>query len=189
MLLEIFIISFIVALTGALSPGPVTTFTIYKSFQKNRGYLAGLFITLGHATLELSLILLLLFGAYIFFQNLLFLIIIGIMGGIFLVIFGMIIIKNALKKKAFIDFSITEENIEGYKGNSFLGGIIISISNPYWIIWWAVIGLSLMINFGLTDFNNPIGLILFFLGHELGDLLVLWGISIFTYYGGRSLNQ
>ena len=43
---EICLFSFLVALTGALSPGPVLTFTIYKSLNSNRGYLAGFFIML-----------------------------------------------------------------------------------------------------------------------------------------------
>lgn len=185
-MIEIFVFSFLIALTGALAPGPVLTFTIYKSVQK-RGYLAGFFIMLGHATLEFALICLLLLGASLFFQNVLFLTTIGIVGGIFLVIFGILVIKDTYKKDFTIDFEITEEDIKGYKGNSFLGGIIVSLSNPFWTLWWAVIGLSFMINFNIS-FDNPTGLLLFFLGHELGDFAWYVPISIFVYYGGKSLN-
>ena len=185
-MIEIFVFSFLIALTGALAPGPVLTFTIYKSVQK-RGYLAGFFIMLGHATLEFALICLLLLGASLFFQNILFLTIISIVGGIFLVIFGILVIKDTYKKDFTIDFEITEEDIKGYKGNSFLGGIIVSLSNPFWTLWWAVIGLSFMINFNIS-FENPTGLLLFFLGHELGDFAWYVPISIFVYYGGKSLN-
>jgi len=185
-MIEIFVFSFLIALTGALAPGPVLTFTIYKSVQK-RGYLAGFFIMLGHATLEFALICLLLLGASLFFQNVLFLTTIGIVGGIFLVIFGILVIKDTYKKDFTINFVITEEDIKGYKGNSFLGGIIVSLSNPFWTLWWAVIGLSFMINFNIS-FENPTALLLFFLGHELGDFAWYVPISIFVYYGGKSLN-
>lgn len=185
-MIEIFIFSFLIALTGALAPGPVLTFTIYKSVQK-RGYLAGFFIILGHATLEFALICLLLLGASLFFQNILFLTIIGIVGGIFLVIFGILVIKDTYKKDFTIDFEITENDIKGYKGNSFLGGIIVSLSNPFWTLWWAVIGLSFMINFNIS-FENPTGLLLFYLGHELGDFAWYVPLSIFVYFGGKSLN-
>ena len=185
-MIEIFVFSFLIALTGALAPGPVLTFTIYKSVQK-RGYLAGFFIMLGHATLEFALICLLLLGASLFFQNVLFLTTIGIVGGIFLVIFGILVIKDTYKKDFAIDFEITEEDIKGYKGNSFLGGIIVSLSNPFWTLWWAVIGLSFMINFNIS-FENPTGLLLFYLGHELGDFAWYVPLSIFVYYGGKSLN-
>jgi threonine/homoserine/homoserine lactone efflux protein len=185
-MIEIFVFSFLIALTGALAPGPVLTFTIYKSVQK-RGYLAGFFIILGHATLEFALICLLLLGASLFFQNILFLTIIGIVGGIFLIIFGILVIKDTYKKDFTIDFEVTEEDIKGYKGNSFLGGIIVSLSNPFWTLWWAVIGLSFMINFNIS-FENPTGLLLFYLGHELGDFAWYVPLSIFVYFGGKSLN-
>ena len=66
-MIEIFLMSFFVALSGALSPGPLLTFTIYKSIKQKRGYLAGVFIILGHATIELTLIIGLLVGASLFF--------------------------------------------------------------------------------------------------------------------------
>lgn len=184
---EIFLFSFLIALTGALSPGPVLTFTIYKSLNEERGYLAGFFIILGHATLELALITLLLLGAYLFFQNIIVLTVIGIVGGILLIIFGCLVIRDVYKGKYEIDFSVSEEDIKGFKGNSFLGGILVSLSNPFWTLWWAVIGLSFMINFNIS-FDNPTELLLFYLGHELGDLAVYVPISIFVYLGGRSIN-
>ena len=184
---EIFLFSFLIALTGALSPGPVLTFTIYKSLNEKRGYLAGFFIILGHATLELALITLLLLGAYLFFQNLIVLTVIGIVGGILLIIIGCLVIRNVYKGKYEIDFSVSEENIKGFKGNSFLGGIYISLSNPFFLIWWSIIGLSFMLNFNI-NFDNPMGLLLFYLGHELGDFVLYIPISIFVYLGGRSIN-
>ena len=186
-MIEIFIFSFLIALTGAMAPGPVLTFTIYKSVQK-RGYLAGFFIILGHATLEFGIICLLLLGASLFLRDILILTIIGVVGGIFLVIFGILVIRDTIKNPLKFDFqSIEEADIKGFKGNSFLGGIYISLSNPFFLMWWAIIGLSFMINFGIS-FENPTGLLLFFLGHELGDLAFYIPISIFVYIGGKSLN-
>lgn len=186
-MLEIFVLSFLVALTGALSPGPVLTFTIYKSLKGNKGYLAGLFIILGHALLEFALIIVLLLGLTVLFQNILFLIIIGVVGGILLTIYGSIAIREVFHKKIDLNFSISDEDIKGFKGNSFLGGILLSLSNPYWTFWWAVTGLSLMINLNIS-FENPMGLLIFFLGHECGDLIWYVPISIFVFMGGKSLN-
>ena len=186
-MIEIFIFSFLIALTGAMAPGPVLTFTVYKSVQE-RGYLAGFFIILGHATLEFGIICLLLLGASLFLRDILILTIIGVVGGIFLVIFGILVIRDTIKNPLKFDFqSIEEADIKGFKGNSFLGGIYISLSNPFFLMWWAIIGLSFMINFGIS-FENPTGLLLFFLGHELGDLAFYVPISIFVYIGGKSLN-
>jgi threonine/homoserine/homoserine lactone efflux protein len=186
-MIEILTISFVVALTGALSPGPVLTFTIYKSLNSKKGYLAGFFIVLGHATLEFLLILLLLLGASLLFQNLVFLIILGIVGGTCLVLFGIMSIRDVYKKQYQIDFNISDENLKDFKGNSFVGGIFYSITNPYWEFWWAVAGLTIMIDLNVS-FENPIGLLLFFIGHELGDFVWYIPISIFVYLGGKSLN-
>lgn len=186
-MIEIFIFSFLVALTGALSPGPLLTFTIYKSLKQKRGYLASIYILLGHATLELILIFALLAGASFFFQNIIFLTFVGIIGGIFLVIYGIFAIRGVLKTDFETEFALEENIIKGYKGNSFIGGILVSLSNPFWTFWWAVIGLSLMVSFNIS-FLKPVEMLLFFLGHELGDIVWYLPISIFVYYGGKSLN-
>ncbi|MBD3194710.1 MAG: hypothetical protein GF317_06630 [Candidatus Lokiarchaeota archaeon] len=186
--MEIFIVSFLVALTGALSPGPVLTFTIYRALKSERGYMAGLWITLGHATLEFGFIIALLLGASLFFQNIVVLTIIGILGGIFLVLFGVVVIHDVYNNPMVKDLdNIEAESIKGFKGNSFIGGIIVSLSNPFWTLWWAAIGLSLMINYAVS-FQKPLQLFLFFIGHELGDLVWFWPISLFVYLGGRTLN-
>ncbi|MFX1456191.1 MAG: LysE family transporter [Promethearchaeota archaeon] len=186
-MIDILLFSFLVALTGALTPGPLLSFTIYKSLRQKKGYLAGVFIILGHATIELILILILLAGASLFFQNIIFLTLVGIIGGIFLVIFGGLVVRDTMKADPNVDFNIENNNIKGYKGNSFIGGIIVSLSNPYWTFWWAVIGLGFLINFNIT-FATPLGLLLFFIGHELGDIVWYLPISTFVYLGGKSLN-
>jgi len=184
---SIFILSFIVALSGALSPGPLLTFTIYKSLKQKKGYLAGLYIVLGHATIEFILILALLAGASYFFQNVIVLTLIGVIGGSFLVIFGLFIIRDVINKNFNVNFNLVNNNLKGYKGNSFIGGIIVSLSNPFWEFWWAVIGLGFMISFNIS-FENPLGILMFFLGHELGDIVWYLPISMFVSFGGKSLN-
>lgn len=186
-MLNILLFSFLVALTGALTPGPLLTFTIYKSLQQKRGYLAGIFIILGHALIELILILVLLAGASLLFQNIIFLTLIGIIGGIFLLIFGFLIIRDTIKSDPSVDFNLKDNNLKGYKGNSFIGGIIVSLSNPYWTFWWAVVGLGFLVNYNIT-FATPIRLLLFFIGHELGDIVWYLPISTFVYFGGKALN-
>ena len=186
-MLEIFVFSFIVALTGALTPGPLLTFTIYKSQKKKKGYLVAINILLGHATIELALIIALLAGASFLFENIIFLTIFGFIGGIFLVIFGIITLRGVLKSGFKTDFILDETIVKGYKGNSYVGGILVSLSNPIWTIWWGVIGFGIMMELNIT-LLMPIELLLFFLGHELGDIVWYLPISIFVYYGGKSLN-
>ncbi len=184
-MIEIFTISFLVALTGALTPGPLLTFTIYKSIKQKRGYISAIFILLGHATIEFALIIGLLAGALLFFQNIIFLTTVGVIGGTFLLIYGILVVKDVYKTNFTTD--LVQEDIKGFKGNSYVGGIVVSLSNPYWEFWWAFIGLGLLINYHVS-FANPLELILFFLGHELGDFVWYIPISVFVYLGGKSLN-
>jgi threonine/homoserine/homoserine lactone efflux protein len=186
-MLNIFVFSFLVALTGALTPGPLLTFTVYKSLKQKRGYLAGLFIILGHATIELVLIFALLGGVSLLFQNIIFLTLVGIIGGSLLIIYGILTARDTIRTDFNTDVNMNEPELKGFRGNSFVGGIIVSLSNPYWTFWWAVIGLGFMVNFNIS-FSNPLALLIFFVGHELGDIVWYLPVSTFVYLGGRSLN-
>jgi threonine/homoserine/homoserine lactone efflux protein len=50
----------------------------------------------------------------------------------------------------------------------------MSLANPYWIIWWATIGLGYVLHSQKLGF---IGIVFFFIGHILGDLVWYSAIS------------
>ncbi|NTW77263.1 MAG: LysE family transporter, partial [Syntrophaceae bacterium] len=67
------------------------------------------------------------------------------------------------------------------RSNPVLSGILMSVVNPYWIIWWATIGLGYILyswQFGL------VGVAFFFTGHILADF-VWYSIVTATVAGGR----
>ena len=66
-LLTIFGSSFVIALSGALMPGPVLTVTVSESAR--RGAKAGPLMIFGHGILELALVLALLGGLAPFFSR------------------------------------------------------------------------------------------------------------------------
>lgn len=187
---EIFLLSFLVALSGSMSPGPLLTYTIYKALQSGRkAYLIGILIWIGHAILEFLLMLVLLIGLSPFITDPSMIIIIGILGGGILIFFGANLLRDILLKK--IDYSfLTLENEIAKENESTkertdllqqptLGGILVSMSNPYWWIWWAIIGLNFMTQFSVGLLNLEFWS--FFFGHELGDFL--WYVSIATILG------
>jgi threonine/homoserine/homoserine lactone efflux protein len=186
-MLEILLSSFFLALSGALFPGPLLNYTIYKSFKEKRGYLSTIFILLGHATIELTLILILISGVSFFFENIYVISTIGIIGGSLLVLFGIFSVKDALRFDVNSNLFESSQNNSRYKGNSFIGGILVTLSNPYWEIWWVGAGLGLMLDLNITLFN-PIGLIIFFIGHELGDFIWYLPVSTFISFGKKSIN-
>jgi threonine/homoserine/homoserine lactone efflux protein len=195
-LISIFAFSFLVALTGAMAPGPLLTYTIIKSVKTNRrGYLMGAWIILGHAVIEMGIILLLLSGFSFIFHNVIFMRAVGVIGGFILLCFGTSIVINVCRNKIPTEFLSVSENkteeapqsIQGFD-NPVLGGALVSMSNPYWWIWWATIGFAFMVQFDISFYNWP-KLIAFFIGHEAGDLIWYLLISGFAFFGVRFLNK
>ena len=193
----IFSLSFLVALTGAMSPGPLLTYTIIKAAQtKKRGYLMGLWIISGHALLEMGIIILLLMGFSFILKNIIIVRFIGITGGLILVGFGLSIVRDIYLEKIPTDFLNTtggqNETVAPSQhralDNPVIGGIMVSMSNPYWWVWWATIGFAFMIQFDISFSAWP-KLLAFFLGHEAGDLVWYLIVSFLAFFGLRHLNK
>jgi threonine/homoserine/homoserine lactone efflux protein len=174
----IFISSFLVAFSGAIMPGPVLTVTIFESSRI--GFRAGPMIILGHGILEAILISMLVMGFAGFINNPTFLGIVGTAGGIVLLwmAFGMIRDIRILK--------FDSDGKAKTAGGPVAAGVLTSLSNPYWIIWWATIGLGYVVasmRFGIM------GILLFFAGHILADLVWYSMVSYLVSRGKRLMND
>jgi threonine/homoserine/homoserine lactone efflux protein len=174
-LAAIFTSSFVIALSGALMPGPVLTVTITESTR--RGPWAGPLMMLGHGILELFLIGLLLAGLAPFLSRGGVFVAVSIVGGAILLGMGIMMLRNLP--------SLTLHNTGEQRSSSnlVLTGIVMSVANPYWLIWWATIGLGYIMyamQFGIA------GVIAFFVGHISADLawysLVSYGVAKGTHF-------
>lgn len=81
--MDIFIKSFIIGFSGAIMPGSLLTYTMEKSIKS--GPRAGIAVSVGHALLELLLVILLFLGVGRYLQTPLAQVIIGTIGGIVLI--------------------------------------------------------------------------------------------------------
>ena len=196
-LLMIFSFSFLVALTGAMAPGPLLTYTIIKSAKTaKRGYLMGIWIIAGHALLEMGIIIFLLLGFSFVLKNIFVVRAIGIVGGLILVYFGGSILRDLYLGKISVSFLTSDigqnNSSSGNENRGFenpvAGGIMISMSNPYWWIWWATIGFAFIAQFEISFREWP-KLVAFFLGHEAGDLIWYLTVSFLAFFGLRRLNK
>jgi len=166
-LVTIFSSSFLLALSGALMPGPVLTVTVSES--AHRGAVVGPLIILGHGILELILVLALLAGlAPVLSRNEVF-VVIALTGGSILLWMSYTMFRDLPKMTL-------DMNVSGKKPrNLVLAGILLSLANPYWFIWWATIGIGYI----LFSFQYGIaGIIAFYSGHILADLA---GYSIISF--------
>ncbi len=173
----VFISSLTVAFSGAMMPGPLLTYTIRQSLNNNPS--AGFIIISGHALLEFLLIILIFSGFDLILQSTLVQILIGLIGGLLLVYMGADMIVSAYKNKVEISTDPTQSQTK----NMLFSGFLISAANPYFILWWAVIGLGFLIQayklFGLA------GVAAFFFGHILADYIWYGAVSMITGKTGR----
>ena len=161
-LLSVVVISF----SGVMMPGPMFAVTVAKSY---RSPLTGAQISLGHAVIEVPLILLIYFGFARFFQHNLVQFGLSILGGILIFWLGIAM------------FRARAEVVQRGKDlpyNAFVAGIMTSGFNPFFLLWWAAIGSMLIMRF--LDFGT-MGLIVFIIVHWLVDLVWLSLVSIIVY--------
>lgn len=195
-LVTILLLSFAVALTGAMAPGPLLTYTIVKSARSHkRGYAMGAWIILGHAAIEAGIIILLLAGFSVLLQTPIAIKTIGVAGGGVLILFGLSIVRDLYREKLPLDFAAPRDSdsqaasmAQGFIRNPVAGGALVSMANPYWWVWWATIGFAFMTEFQVS-FNNVPALAAFFVGHEAGDLAWYLLVSALSFWGVRRLNK
>jgi threonine/homoserine/homoserine lactone efflux protein len=160
-LIVIFSSSFLIALSGALMPGPLLTVTVSESTQ--RGAVTGPLVILGHGILELGMVLALFAGLAPFLKRAEVFIVIALAGGIILLWMAI----SMFRSLPTLHLDLTGE--EQKPKNLIMTGIVMSLANPYWTIWWATIGLG----------------VAFFIGHILADL-AWYALISFSVAKGRS---
>ncbi|MDD3022305.1 MAG: LysE family transporter [Syntrophomonadaceae bacterium] len=99
----IFATSFVVAFSGAMVPGPLLTFTISEAIRG--GFITAPLIMLGHAILELVLVLVLLAGFSVYLQQESVFTWIALLGGAFLLYMGYTMIRDAWQGRLSLNFS------------------------------------------------------------------------------------
>ena len=162
-----------VSLSGVMAPGPMFATTIAKGYNDLR---AGLKISFGHAVVEIPLIAAIFLGFDTVLKNDMVFIAIGLIGGVILLIFGLDQIRTRNSK------AIQKDNGR----SSFLSGIIMSAANPYFILWWATIGATLIA--GAVKFG-PIMLPIFAAVHLSCDFAWNYLLSYSVYKSKKIWNE
>ena len=178
-LAAIFASSLMVCFSGALTPGPLLTVTISQSAQ--RGFWQGPLLILGHAIAELAIVLALTAGLSRLLKQKAVAGLIGLLGGAFLLWMGLDIARSAWWGT--VSLSLTSAERSGTQVRPVMAGALVSISNPYWILWWATVGVSYV---ALALRQGPLGLGSFYVGHILADLS-WYSLVAFVITAGRSL--
>ncbi len=170
--LSLFLLSTIfVSLSGVMMPGPVFAVTVTKGY---RDRMAGALIAFGHGLVEFPLMALIGFGFARFFSSNLVKMVIGLLGGFMLIYMG------------FDMFRARGKTIEGsgnQKHGSIAAGIITTGANPYFFLWWATIGVALIMN---ANIFGIMGILLFAVTHWMCDFF--WDLFVsMTVFKSRHL--
>lgn len=182
--LKIFSTSLFTGLSGALMPGPVLAITITAVLQV--GLIAPVLIILGHSILELALVVALALGLKNVLKNKFVTGAIGILGGSVLLWFAYGMITTA-----WAGISIPQATASTQTETvTYLGlvgkGVITSISNPYWIIWWATIGTTYMM---VSLEKSLVGISAFYVGHISADFLWYCAVGVALVLGKQIISD
>ena len=153
----------ITGFSGAAMPGPVTVLIVTESAK--RGFIAGPLITIGHVLLELVMVTALFFGMRDVLNQNWVAGGIGIVGGLALLWLGIDIVKSAWDGTVALNLSAQAQNGDTSR-HPIIGGVVTTIFNPYWFIWWATVGAAYLLTFRAF---GVLGIIAFYFGHTLAD--------------------
>jgi len=150
--------------SGALAPGPM--FTANLIYGARYGARAGLLLSVGHTVVELPLVLLLGLGLLTLATQPIVESSVGVVGGSALIVFGVTQLKGSLKAEW---GSGGREGVHRY--GALAAGVIFTIFNPFFIVWWLSVGSKLVVEAIL--FSSLAGIALMFASHIWIDYLWL----------------
>jgi threonine/homoserine/homoserine lactone efflux protein len=159
-----------ISLSGVLAPGPITAVAVGKGSESPH---AGALVALGHGIVELPLIALVAWGIGRVFDVPLAKTAIALVGGVLLLVMGIDMLRAARR---------TEVQARRSERYPLLAGILLSAGNPFFLIWWATVGATLVsrsLEFGVG------GVLALALTHWSCDLGWCCFLSALSFRGGQ----
>lgn len=173
-LIQFIVTIVIVTASGALAPGPLFFATV--SHGSKHGAKSGLIFSISHTVVEFSLIMLFALGLLTLASEPVVKQVIGVVGGIVLIAFGLVQIRSSIIFK-------TEDLKKSRLSNRhmFLIGLAFTGLNPYFILWWLTVGGQLIII--ALEFAALLGVVFMFICHVWMDYIWLTGVAYFSKKG------
>lgn len=163
-LLAISLTWWLISLSGVMMPGPVSAMAVSEGAR--RGFSAGPLITAGHASAEFVMLGALVVGFNKALQQPTVVGAIGLLGGFVLAWMGWGIARAAWENKVEPPQVRAMARMPGLA--LVRAGVLTTVGNPYWLLWWATVGASYFVLF--SRFGVVALLVLFFIGHIMLDL-------------------
>ena len=164
----------LISLSGVMAPGPLTVVVVGKGARSAR---AGAAIAVGHGIIEFPLMALLVVGLAPFFTRPSFAAWVGLAGGLVLLWMGLDLMRTLRRPAA---------GPAPRETSALVAGILMTAGNPYFLVWWATVGATLVLRawgFGVWRF------ILFAVIHWSLDLVWYFFLSTASHRGSRLLGD
>ncbi len=130
----------VISLSGALSPGPLTAVAISEGARA--GFWSGPKLALGHGLIEALLVAAIAYGLGSWLQIPTVAGVIGIAGGALLLWMGYDLTRGALRGARSLQALPDEKASKGPHLGPIWAGVLLSVGNPFWSLWWATFGAS-----------------------------------------------
>jgi len=162
----------LISLSGVMAPGPLTVVVVGKGAQSPH---AGAMIAVGHGVVEFPLMVLIVIGLAPVLRHATVAAVIGLAGGVVLLWMGHGLLRSLRR---------TEDRSEERAASPLMAGILMSAGNPYFIVWWATVGATLVFRaweFGVWQF------VVFAVIHWSLDLIWYFFLSAASFRGTKLL--
>jgi len=159
-----------ISLSGVMAPGPMTAVAMGKGSDYPH---TGALLAVGHGIIEFPLMVSILYGFGVLLSR------DGVKAGIALV-GGLFLLGMAIGM--FRGIKRADARVATTLRSPVVAGIALSAGNPYFLVWWATVGATLVtrsIELGL------LGFVLFALLHWMCDLVWLEALSFLSSKGQR----
>jgi threonine/homoserine/homoserine lactone efflux protein len=159
-------------------PGPLLALTLKES--ASRGGTASLWLSSGHAACELVIIILFVSGVSAWIPVEKVVGPVGLIGGGVLLWMAHGALRQAREPFNGVEAATTRSS----GGGLLIGAGAVTVTNPYWALWWLTVGSELLLRDALPAGMAGVGV--FYFGHILSDF-AWFGFVGFTIGGNRKL--
>jgi threonine/homoserine/homoserine lactone efflux protein len=157
-----------------MAPGPVTAATLGKGSQTPH---AGALIAVGHGLVEVPVMVAVLFGIRGLVEVPAVRLGVTVLGAIFLVFMAIGMLRSSRQSE------ISPAHVAG---SPLAIGVLLTLGNPYFFIWWTTIGATLVLR--SVDFGFW-GFVVLAASHWLCDFVWYYFLSAVSFKGSRLLGR
>ncbi|MFW9963411.1 MAG: LysE family transporter [Candidatus Sifarchaeia archaeon] len=177
---------FVLSLTGALAPGPLSAAVIQQASK--RGRLHGILPMVGHALVELVIIAAIILGVNSAILDPYTDLLMGF-GGVIIILFGFLAMRDYRQEIPDHPAEFKQEMTASSALEATTQGALVSIFSPYFLLWWIAAGFT-AITYLLENVQWSVGAVfiagtLIYFTHISTDFIFGAFLSVGATYGSK----